>query len=167
MALYARFDDIGRPASLTATADDDRIELPPEADDGSWSVDWLAARRCTDLGRVADAAAWVMRDPDPAPPPDDDTAIETPEAPPTLTPPQFEWLLAYTGLDDVWDGLEAATKGVSPETYADLRAARRRGAYEWAETMRLIDVFRPHLPAGSPPLTEAMLLPVWMLAATK
>ena len=62
MAYFARFDDIGRPASLSPVSDDARVELPPEADDGTWSIDWLAARRCTDLARVADAAAWVMRD---------------------------------------------------------------------------------------------------------
>ncbi|MBK5945959.1 hypothetical protein CCR83_05700 [Rhodobacter veldkampii DSM 11550] len=86
---------------------------------------------------------------------------------PTLSPSQFEWLLAYTGLDAVWDALESATKGRNPEMYAMLRMQRRRGSYIWDEALRLIDVFRPHLPPGSPPLTEAALRPVWMVAATK
>ncbi len=49
--------------------------------------------------------------------------------PPVLTPRQFEWLLAMTGLEDVWAAVEQGAKATDRRLYAGLRAQRSSGAF--------------------------------------
>ena len=62
-----------------------------------------------------------------------------------LTPSEFEWLLAYTGLGDVWDGMAAAMKGAADEPSKLMRATlaenRRASFFRLDETLRVVPQF--------------------------
>ena len=80
---------------------------------------------------AGDVAAYVApREPEPEPYPD-------------LTARRFEWLLAFTGLGDVWDALETQLKDSDRAAYADVKSQRRAVIYRFDETIRLVGVFRP------------------------
>ena len=83
---------------------------------------------------------------------------------PDLSAAQFAFLLAYTGLEDVWDNLEAGFKGVNPEYYATLKASRNRSYYSFKDTMQLVQTFTPYLPEGVDLSVEA-LTPLWLRAS--
>lgn len=55
-----------------------------------------------------------------------------------LTKPQFEWLLAYTGLDDVWDALEISLKSIDRATYATLKLQRNQTNFRLPVTLKFI-----------------------------
>lgn len=55
-----------------------------------------------------------------------------------LTKPQFEWLLAYTGLDDVRDALELSLKGIDRATYATLKLQRNQTNFRLPVTLKFI-----------------------------
>jgi len=61
---------------------------------------------------------------------------------PDMTARRFEWLLAFTGLGDVWDALETQLKDSDREAYADVKSQRRAVIYRFDETIRLVAVFR-------------------------
>lgn len=112
------------------------VEAAPEFVDGAWRQVWRTEA---------------------APP-------EPPVAPPALTPAQFTFLLALTGLEDVWTEVEAQTRTTDRALYALLRGSRSRDQFRWDETLRLIAVFAPWLPPGVD-LSAAALEPLWMQAA--
>lgn len=55
-----------------------------------------------------------------------------------LTKPQFEWLLACTGLDDVWDALEVSLKAIDRPTYATLKLQRNQTNFRLPVTLKFI-----------------------------
>lgn len=112
------------------------VEAPPEFSAGAWRQVWLIEA---------------------APP-------EPPTAPPALTAAQFTFLLALTGLEDIWTEVEAQTRTTDRALYALLRGSRSRDQFRWDETLRLIAVFAPWLPP-SVDLSAAALEPLWMQAA--
>lgn len=53
-----------------------------------------------------------------------------------LTPRQFEWLLAVSGLDTVWDAVEGRLKATgNTDLYAFIKAQRKAGAFTIRDTL--------------------------------
>ena len=88
-----------------------------------------------------------------------------PQELPHLSPVQFTYLLAISGLDDVWDALEAQTKLVDRKLYATLKASRSSESFHFNETMDMIQIFTPYLPPDTVPLDRETLEPLWMEAS--
>lgn len=83
-----------------------------------------------------------------------------------LTPAQFEWLLAYTGFDAIWDAAEAATKGKDQLTFATLRMERKRPRYRLSALLGLLESLAPLLAQIAPEtdLSEAVIRAAWAAA---
>lgn len=83
-----------------------------------------------------------------------------------LTPAQFEWLLAYTGLEDVFTGLTASSKAPQNATYAALKADRRRLIYKLDLTLAKVAAFGPQIAAQYPSVdvSETAIRNAWKLA---
>jgi hypothetical protein len=98
-------------------------------------------------------AEWVQRPPAPVGPAD-------------LSPAQFEWLLAFTGLGDVWDGIEAALKDTDRATYAAIRMQRKRSVYQLDVTLQEVAKMRPVAAKIAPDvdLSDAAIKAAWDLA---
>lgn len=60
----------------------------------------------------------------------------------TLSPPQFAYLLALTGFDDVWAALEANLKGKDRAQFAALKAERARSKFRLDLTLGMVAQFR-------------------------
>ena len=58
-----------------------------------------------------------------------------------LLPEQFEWLLAYTRLDAVWEALEDAARDINLEAYAMLKEQRAKKKFHLSRTLALISQF--------------------------
>ena len=86
---------------------------------------------------------------------------------PDLTPPQFEYLLALTGLDDVWAALEDGVKKKDRALLAVLRAQRRQSRFVFDVTMQFIAQFMADAVAATPgvDLSEATIKAAWVAAA--
>jgi hypothetical protein len=86
---------------------------------------------------------------------------------PVLTPRQFEWLLAYTGLDEVWAALEAHLKTTDRAAYARLRAERKATAFEHDTVLKTVAEFQPFAAAVAPgvDLSDAAINAAWEQAA--
>ena len=95
--------------------------------------------------------------------------FETPPPPPlsdaerALTPPQFAFLLALTGFDEVWDALEAAAKTGDRAQYAALRAERARPRFRLDVTLGIVAKFRnmAELIAPDVDLSETAIRAAW------
>lgn len=85
---------------------------------------------------------------------------------PDLTPTQFIYLLAVTGLEDIWDELEVSAKATNRKLYATLKASRNSATYRFQETLDMIQVFSPYLPETAPSLSREVLEPLWIDAST-
>ena len=77
----------------------------------------------------------------------------------------FNWLLAYTGLDDVWAGLEAHFKTADRATYATLREAANRNTFRLATTLAMVESFKAFAPDVD--LSEETITAAWELAANR
>lgn len=91
-----------------------------------------------------------------------------PPAPaPSLSPARFEWLLAYTGLGDVWDALEAELRLVDRAAFASIRAQRRKSVYDLDATLAAVATWTEAAArhAGGVDLSEANIRAAWALAA--
>lgn len=55
-----------------------------------------------------------------------------------LTKPQFEWLLTFTGLDDVWDALRSALKETDRAKCATLDLQRNQTNFRLSVTLQFI-----------------------------
>ena len=62
-------------------------------------------------------------------------------APSDLSPRRFEYLLAYTGLDDVWSALEAELRDTDRESFAQIKAQRSALSFSQEKTLALVSVF--------------------------
>lgn len=77
--------------------------------------------------------------------------VPPPEIEPTersLDRLQFEWLLAFTGLDDVWTAAEAAFKETDLASYADLRRERSAEIFRYDVTMAFVARMAGFIPEG-------------------
>lgn len=101
-----------------------------------------------------DGQAWIEGD-KPAP------------VPATLSPSRFEWLLAFTGLDEVWAALEEAARGSDRATYATLKAMRRSQSFHLSTTLEMVGTFRAQAVALVPDidLSEIAIRAAWEQAA--
>lgn len=94
---------------------------------------------------------------------------ELPEAPaPVLDAPRFEYLLAFTGLDDVWDALFAALRETDRAAYAALKAQRAKGQFHLDVTLALVGQYRDAAQQTAPDadLSEGAIRAAWDMAAT-
>lgn len=104
-------------------------------------------------GSVWDGSKWV--------------AVDLPNSAPVLTPSRFEWLLAFTGLDEIWEALEEAVRGSDRATYATLKAMRRSQSFRLSATLEMVDTFRAQAVALVPDidLSETAIRAAWEQAA--
>lgn len=95
---------------------------------------------------------------------------ELPAAPtPVLDAPRFEYLLARTGLEDVWDALFAALRETDREAYATLKAQRAKGQFHLDVTLTLVGQYRDAAQQTAPDadLSEGAIRAAWDMAANK
>lgn len=86
-----------------------------------------------------------------------------------LTPRQFEWMLAFTGLDDVWNSLEAAAKDSDRALYANLRAQRASNTFLLDLTLSFVNEVKD-IAANLHPdvdLSEEAVRAAWSLAGAQ
>ena len=83
-----------------------------------------------------------------------------------LTPAQFTWLLAVSGLDDVTDAVLAHAKANNRSQFADLKMALSRKAFHFDITMGLIGDMAAAIPAGVDVSPET-IAGLWMQAKEK
>jgi hypothetical protein len=85
---------------------------------------------------------------------------------PDLTPKRFEWLLAFTGLGDVWNALESDLKGKDRAAYAVVKSERKSAYFALANTLALVAQFRPVARKVAPgaDLSDDAIKAAWILA---
>jgi len=87
--------------------------------------------------------------------------------PQPLSPRRFEWMLASSGLDLVWDEVETLLKGSSDpakkQAYASLRASRRASVFIFSETMAFISRLSGFITAAAPTadVSEPTIRALW------
>jgi hypothetical protein len=99
--------------------------------------------------------AWVEVTPEPVP-----------YAPSDLSPRRFEYLLAYTGLDDVWAALEAELKGTDRDMFAQIKAQRSALSFSQAKTLGLVAMFKDTAKRVAPnaDLSDNAIKAAWIVA---
>ena len=90
-----------------------------------------------------------------------------PAEPPVLDAPRFEYMLAYTGLDDVWDALFAALRESDRAAYASLKAQRAKGVFHLDVTLALVETYRSQAEQAAPDadLSAETITAAWDAAA--
>ncbi len=101
---------------------------------------------------------------------DDDKAVQAiidsyADPLPDLNRAQFAFLLALSGFETVWDGLEAAMHAADPVSYATLKGLRASDSFGFERVMALIDAYRSWLPA-EPVLSREQVADVWRFTLT-
>ena len=83
-----------------------------------------------------------------------------------LTPVQFKWLLAYTGLESAWDAMLNATKGNDQATYAMLSAQLEQPSFRLGKTLGLVAQLSDQIAAVAPDIdvSEATIRAAWAQA---
>lgn len=102
------------------------------------------------------AARWV------------DGAWVEPDLPaPVLDAPRFEYLLAFTGLEDVWEALFAALRESNRAAYASLKAQRAKGVFHLDVTLALVETYRGQAEQAAPDadLSAETITAAWVQAA--
>ena len=79
---------------------------------------------------------------------------------PDLDKAQFSFLLALSGFEQVWSGLEAAMQAADPLSYATLRGLRASDSFGFERVMAMIEAYRGWLPAA-PDLSRDQVADVW------
>lgn len=102
----------------------------------------------------------IVEEPDP---------VAGPVEPMPLTPRQFEWMLAYTGLDEVWASVESAAKDTDRELYANLRAQRASKTFLLEVTLSFVEEAREMAEQLHPDvdLSEQAIRDAWDQAASQ
>tara|TARA_R110000796_G_C14458418_1_gene424217 strand:- start:65 stop:373 length:309 start_codon:yes stop_codon:yes gene_type:complete len=87
-------------------------------------------------------------------------------APSNLSPRRFEYLLAYTGLDDVWSALEAELKDTDRASFAQLKAQRIASSFSQDKTLALVLAFTDIAQRVSPDadFSEPKIKAAWVIA---
>ena len=101
---------------------------------------------------------------------DDDKAVQAiidsyADPLPDLSKAQFSFLLALSGFELVWDGLEKAMHTADPVSYATLKGLRASDSFGFERVMALIDAYRAWLPA-EPVLSREQVADVWRFTLT-
>tara|TARA_R110000744_G_scaffold176064_1_gene294949 strand:+ start:523 stop:978 length:456 start_codon:yes stop_codon:yes gene_type:complete len=86
--------------------------------------------------------------------------------PTDLSPRRFEYLLAYTGLDDVWVALEAELKTIDRAKFAQIKAQRKALSFPQEKTLALVAMFATTAQAVAPDadLSEDAIKAAWVIA---
>jgi len=84
-----------------------------------------------------------------------------------LTPARFAWMLAFTGLGDVWDALEGALKSTDRARFALVKSQRAKTTFNQAATLALVAQFRPVAAKLAPDvdLSDQAIISAWAQAA--
>lgn len=91
-----------------------------------------------------------------------------PPPPPDLSPAKFEFMLALSGFDDVWEALQSAAKAQGDMfTYATLKAERARPVFRLDVTIKLVASLADQAAAVAPnvDLNAEVITAAWMQAA--
>ena len=84
---------------------------------------------------------------------------------PDLDKLQFSFLLALSGFETVWDGLEKAMQAADPLSYATLKGLRASDSFGFERVMALIEAYRAWLPL-EPVLSRDQVADVWRFTLT-
>ena len=89
-----------------------------------------------------------------------------PYVPSDLSPRRFEYLLAYTGLDDVWAALEAELKVNDRALFAQIKAQRNALSFQQAKTLAIVSSFADIARRVAPDadLSETAIMAAWVVA---
>ena len=79
---------------------------------------------------------------------------------PDLNRAQFAFMLALSGFELVWDGLETAMHATDPLSYATLKGMRASESFAFERVMAMIGAYRDWLPK-EPTLTRHEVADVW------
>lgn len=84
-----------------------------------------------------------------------------------LSKVEFEYLLALTGLDDVWGALEAALKDTDRATYAAIRSQRVQTNFRQATTLGFVAQLRDLAATVAPAadLSDSAIIAAWETVA--
>jgi hypothetical protein len=98
-----------------------------------------------------------------------DMAIATepaPYSPADLTPRRFEYMLALTGLDDVWAELEAELKATDRALFAQIRAQRSAPSFSQAKTLGMVATLSKTAKKVAPAadLSDGAIKAAWKIA---
>jgi hypothetical protein len=98
---------------------------------------------------------WVEVTPEPAPYVASD-----------LSPRRFTYLLAFTGLGDVWDAIQADLKTRDRAQFAQLSAQRNAGSFSQVRTLAFVAMFRPVAAQVAPDidLSDDAIKAAWIMA---
>jgi len=104
---------------------------------------------------VFDGSKWVLAE----------VVPDQIDAFPDLTARQFAWMLAYTGLGDVWDKVELQLKDDRAQ-YAAVKSARSAGRFKIGATLEAVKMLKPVAQAVAPDtdLSEGAIRAAWKLA---
>jgi hypothetical protein len=83
-----------------------------------------------------------------------------------LSPAQFTWLLAVSGLDDVTDTVLAYAKANDRPKFADLKMALGRSKFTYAATMQMIELMSAAIPPDVD-VSPAFISDLWLRAKDK
>jgi hypothetical protein len=85
-----------------------------------------------------------------------------------LSPRRFKYLLAVTGLEDVWAALENELKETNRESYAQIVAQRSATSFSQVKTLGLVAMFKQTAQHVAPDadLSEAAIKAAWIKAET-
>jgi hypothetical protein len=83
-----------------------------------------------------------------------------------LSPRRFEYLLAFTGLGDVWDAIQAELKTRDRAQFAQLAAQRRALSFSQVKTLEFVAMFRPVAAQVAPDvdLSDDAIKAAWIMA---
>ena len=89
-----------------------------------------------------------------------------PYVPSDLSPRRFAYLLAITGLDDVWSALEAELKGTDRAAFAQIKAQRSAVSFSQAKTLGLVAMFADAAKRVAPEadLSDDAIKAAWIIA---
>ena len=107
------------------------------------------------IGDVLTDGEWIKPTPKPIP-----------YAPSDLSQRRFEYLLAYTGLDDVWDALEAELKATDRAMFAQIKAQRSALSFSQEKTLGLVAMFADTAKRVAPDadLSDDAIKAAWIVA---
>tara|TARA_R110000772_G_scaffold224934_3_gene335605 strand:- start:27 stop:335 length:309 start_codon:yes stop_codon:yes gene_type:complete len=89
-----------------------------------------------------------------------------PYVPSDLSPRRFEYLLALTGLDNVWAELEAELKATDRALFAQIKAQRSALSFSQVKTLGLVAMFADTAKRVAPDgdLSDEAIKAAWKLA---
>ncbi|WIY23792.1 hypothetical protein [Parasedimentitalea psychrophila] len=112
--------------------------------------------------QIAQNADWEVRLAPPEP------VVSTDPSDYPLTPAQFGWLLAKSGLEDDTETVLTAAKASDRDLYAELKFNLSQNAFRFEVTMGLVaQMIALGALADTPAVSEATIGDLWLLAKDK